>query len=395
MRFTLTFFSLPAMSNSNSNATPALILSGLPHDMHAHAVRWALQQAGAPVLWLHTFADRALQPSISMAMHPDTGLQWHGGPADGAFGAIWFRRPRHPRAAYLPHVGADDLEFVSEEWKRYDMNLFALAAGMPGAFWVNPPQAAHHAENKLVQLQAAQRCGLRFPPTLVSSDPVQIRAFAARHAPVVYKPFQTHSWQDADGRFHSTYADTVSDDQLRDDASLQLCPGIFQAQVRKRCDLRVMLIGQHMFTVKVTSPETGDVDWRATSLLEGRVQIQRDTLPAAIESSLRALMRELGLVFGCVDLVVDAEGELHFLEINQSGQFLFLEPDVPELPLLRAFSAMLMQARPDYSLDAMPAQVSLAAYLDSDHYRQWWDEVAPTIRSEGHIPGVTRETADA
>lgn len=41
-------------------------------------------------------------------------------------------------------------------------------------------------------------------------------------------------------------------------------------------------------------------------------------------------MDALGLVFGCIDLVADDHDELHFLEINQAGQFLFVEHDAPE-----------------------------------------------------------------
>ncbi len=372
---------------------PVLILSGLEHDMHAHAVRWALSQAGREARWITTWADAGLQQPVSLQCDADTGLQWHGGPPQGDFAAIWFRRPRHPSAAFLPHVHAADQAFVFGEWKRYELNLNALAAGMPGAFWVNPPQAALRAENKLVQLQAAHRCGLRFPATLVSSDPGRIRAFASVQGPIVYKPFLTHSWQDVQGRIHSSYARTVQPEQLQDDASLRLCPGIFQARVEKAHDLRVMVIGQSLFTARFDTPPDDDcVDWRAASLGE-RMRCSVATLPAALERRIQALMRELGLVFGCIDLVVDASGDAHFLEINQAGQFLFLEPDLPELPLLRAFSAMLLQARSDYDLDAVPAHVSTASYMDSDAHTQWWEAVGPTIRKDGEIPGVSRETA--
>lgn len=372
---------------------PALILSGLEHDMHAHAVRWALSQAGAQAQWISTWADAALDRPVSMQCDFADGLQWYGGPANCRFGSIWFRRPRHPSAAYLPQVNAADHAFVFNEWKRYELNLNALAGSMPGAFWVNPPDAALRAENKLVQMQAAQHCGLRFPPMLVSNDPERIRAFAAAHGPIIYKPFQTHSWQDVDGHIHSSYARTVHPEQLQDDASLRLCPGIFQSRVTKSHDLRVMMIGERVFTARFDTPPDDDcVDWRAASMGD-RMRHGVAELPSALEQTLHALMRDLGLVFGCIDLVVDAAGDVHFLEINQSGQFLFLEPDLPQLPLLRAFSAMLLQARSDYDLDAMPEQVSMAAYLASPEHAQWWDAVSPNIRKDGEIPGVSRETA--
>ena len=49
------------------------------------------------------------------------------------------------------------------------------------------------------------------------------------------------------------------------------------------------------------------------------------TLPPDVEDSLRALMSELGLVYGAVDLRLTPEGEYVFLEVNPAGEFLFSE----------------------------------------------------------------------
>ena len=108
-------------------------------------------------------------------------------------------------------------------------------------------------------------------------------------------------------------------------------------------------------------------------------------------AGLRRLMDAMGLVFGCVDLVGDADGGLHFIEINQAGQFLFVEHDVPEMPLLRAMAAMLAEARPDYALDSVAA-LSYAQFLEDPEQMAWWDSVAPGIRgADGRIPGVSEE----
>ena len=56
----------------------------------------------------------------------------------------------------------------------------------------------------------------------------------------------------------------------------------------------------------------------------------------------------MGLVFGCFDLVVTPEDEYVFLEVNQMGQFLFVERFCG-LPLLDAFSEFLLQADADFS----------------------------------------------
>lgn len=357
------------------------ILSGLPHDVHAHAVQWVLARQGVEARWLRSWADA----SPGIACDASSGLTLRC----DAPSSVWYRRPRAPRD--LPGTHPADAEFLQGEWRRYVDNLEACAEGLPGIFWANRPDRARHVENKLVQLAAARRCDLVFPATLVSSDPDAIRAFATRHGPVVYKPFQTHSWQDGDGRIFSSYARVVDDALLADDASLRLCPGIFQACVDKAHDLRVTVVGDHLFPVRIDAAGASDaLDWRADSLAGG-VTMRATALPAPVGVRLRRLFADLGIVYGSVDFAVDRAGDAHFLEVNQAGQFLFVEEAEPAVPILQAMAAMLAQGRTDYTFAPDPA-LSYAAYVASAEHRDWWDHVSDGIRGgDGGIPGVSRE----
>ncbi len=369
--------------------TRPLILSALPHDIHAAAVRWALRANGVDALWCGSLADPALAP---MSLHCDSenGLRMSGALDAAGIGAVWYRRPRDPDTFAHAHPG--DAPFLRGEWGRFLRNVHALADEGGARLWINRPAAAAAAENKLLQLRAAHRCGLRFPATLVSHDPAEIRAFVRRHDRVVYKPFLTHTWQDADsGRMFSTYARIVEPAMLEDDASLRQCPGIYQAYVDKRCDLRVTAIGERFFPARLRSQHRdGFVDWRVRQAVQG-LQAEPGELSGADEDKLRALMRELGLAFGCIDLAVDGDGRAHFLEVNQAGQFLFVEHLVPQLPLLRAMSAMLAQGRADYRLDAA-APVRYADYLASPEHATWWAQASEGLKDRSPAAaGITLE----
>jgi glutathione synthase/RimK-type ligase-like ATP-grasp enzyme len=354
-----------------------LILSSLSHDIHAHAVSWGLRCSGVEPLWVSSFADPA---AGAISLYSDDETPWRASGALGAeIGPVWYRRTRNPED--FPRVRQSDLAFVRTEWARFLKNLYLLAGDLSDRLWINPPAAAIEAENKLVQLRAARRCGVRFPATLVSNDPVEIRAFFRRHGKVIYKPFMTHSWENADGDAFSTYASILDESMLAGDESLRHCPGIYQAYVEKRSDLRVVAIGERLFTVALRSTSgQAFVDWRAHqhgTSLEATVA----ELPTGCADKLKAVMRALGIVFGCFDLALDDNGEAYFLEVNQAGQFLFLEQLVPQLPLLQAMSAMLGQGRTDYSLDPDPA-LSYAAYNASDEHAQWWQQVRPQMEAE-------------
>jgi hypothetical protein len=62
--------------------------------------------------------------------------------------------------------------------------------------------------------------------------------------------------------------------------------------------------------------------------------------PARIEYLLITLTRELGLSFAAIDLVLNQEGKYFFLEVNPSGQWLWVE-DKTGLPISDAVADWL------------------------------------------------------
>jgi hypothetical protein len=78
------------------------------------------------------------------------------------------------------------------------------------------------------------------------------------------------------------------------------------------------------------------------------------TLPPSIATCCIEVLKNLGIVFGCFDFIVTPQGAYVFLEVNEMGQFLFLE-HYASLPLLEAFSEFLLSASPDFEGSASPA----------------------------------------
>lgn len=72
----------------------------------------------------------------------------------------------------------------------------------------------------------------------------------------------------------------------------------------KASDLRVTVIGDRMFGVRINSGEL--LDWRAdyNALTYSAVE-----LTEALRARIAVYMRELGLVFGCLDFAIRSDGE--------------------------------------------------------------------------------------
>ena len=54
-------------------------------------------------------------------------------------------------------------------------------------------------------------------------------------------------------------------------------------------------------------------------------------------------MNHFGIVFGCFDFIVTPDGEYFFLEINEQGQFLWVEDANPSIKMLDTFTEFLIE----------------------------------------------------
>jgi hypothetical protein len=212
-------------------------------------------------------------------------------------------------------------------------------------FQLDPYWTKARADNKPHQLRVAQRVGLDIPETLISNDPDAVRAFAHRCGPVIMKmlvqPASTGPATD-EAEVVFTTAMTAADlDQLD---GLDLCPMIFQEQIENQLDVRVTIVGKHVFSAALdrTARGGGDPDWRRQSYaLDRAPSWAAHALPSDVADRLVRLLDALGLNYGAADLIVRPDGRHVFLELNASGAFAFLG-DGHAGPIAQAIAEVLI-----------------------------------------------------
>ncbi|MBM7130196.1 hypothetical protein [Dyella mobilis] len=326
-------------------------------DPHAAALRWALERMGVPVVHSPGLAQwRGDEVAVEIGLG-HAGLS----SATDAPISVWNRRPkaRKPKPS-LP----EDQAFIAGEWRTFYDNLVEAAAQLLPSFWINTPAAAWRTENKLVQLVAAREIGLAFPETAMGNDAAAVRRLA-QGGRVVFKTFRAHAWQEEGGL--STTTTILDNDHLPDAQVIEFCPGIYQRYVEKTSDIRVTVAGNRMLAVRMRRrSKEAYVDWRI-HVLDEDFFAEQITLPAALEQRIQALMASLGLVFGCLDFVVDADGEYQFLEVNQAGQFLFLEDMIPDIGVMRMMASFLAAGSRDYSV-VEDATLNMAEFRSTETY---------------------------
>ncbi len=231
--------------------------------------------------------------------------------ASDALAGVWWRRP-NAYAAAMPFRESLIRKFVADECRdAFEGWLHGL-----GDIVINRVSADDAASRKPYQLQAARIVGLRVPDTLITNSPTDARSFIDVHAnsAVVFKSLSGSSWQTVETRRLTEDAERMMD-------AVALAPVIFQHEIHDKLDIRVNVIDENVFAASIhTSHPSARLDWR----LDAAARCYQHELPDAVSAKLIELLKLLGLRFGAVDLVLSA-GEYTFLEINPSGQWLFVE----------------------------------------------------------------------
>ncbi len=256
----------------------------------------------------------------------------HGGTIDvTTLNALWVRRVSGLQT--LP----DGIDASHELHIRVSVEkaLEGLLVNEFNGRWVSHPVASRLAENKLLQLRAAQKAGIRIPATLVSQHPEQIRSFCAAYPGAIIKPVSSPRGVE----FVST--SVVSQELLENDDSLSLAPAIYQECVPGARHLRISVMGERCEAALV---ESEILDWR-TDLT---IPFSRYPLGDDLQRRMQVVLRELGLAMGVFDLKLIGDDEPVFLEVNPQGQFLFVEA-LAGISLADQVAAFLVdQARQDF-----------------------------------------------
>lgn len=337
-----------------------------PADLHAVVIEQALQStehhvclffsADQPTLLTHS---AWITQSLSSLKTVDKVSSYKLDPSD----VVWYRRPHRP-VVEKSRIHPEDYEFSFQENRLFFEAINVLLSQQ--GWWVNPLQAASKANAKLYQLNLAKAVGFTIPETLCSNDPEDIRGFVSRHEKhgVIYKPLCSSFWFESAG-LRAIYTSLIRTSQLPDAETLRLTPGIFQSLIKKKYELRITCFGSYAIAVKINSQKNLEtqLDWRVKQTHD--LEVTPYLLPNHIKSKLVALMQSLGIVFGCVDMIVTPENEYVFLEVNEQGQFLWIEEYLPHLPILDCFIQFMLNRSFYFHWDPKKYHYQLSDYQNS------------------------------
>lgn len=288
-----------------------------PDDTHALSIKRAMEKTGHQVTLIFTIEKHG-EPHILNAQERTSSHQ-----TTEHYDVVWWRKPR------CVSLSKNSDDRGSYNYAVRDNALFhqtVMHDIAPNAWWINAQDAANCANFKLLQLKIASECGMSIPTTLCSNDPNEIRLFMRKHQidGVMFKPL---------------FSNAIAGDLLLPmSQKLKRTPGILQVKAHKKHMVRVTCFGNYLVAVRLNTTPAGNA----------RMLIEPYTLPDDLTIKIHAFMHTTGVVFGTFDFVVTPKGEYVLLDMNEQGQFLWIEECNPALKMADIFINFLLAKSIDY-----------------------------------------------
>lgn len=315
----------------------SVLIFGHENDEHALAVRQALLSES---IACEIFCNDLYPRASTISIDPACGAADLEGPDISAvfsrFDTVWNRR-RKP--AGLP----DDIHPADRAIARSECEALLQQLRIveyPHQTWVNPEVSQFRIRGKLNQLMLAHAVGLTIPKTLISNDPVRVRAFLSDTPEAIVKAIDKQGWSE-DGTDIVLPTSPVTFHDCDDDTSISMCPMIYQERVEKAFELRIVVFGDELVCVRLDSQERTDsrTDWRSAP--PNSFPIKQIDVPRDLAGRIRAFCHRAGIIHGSFDFAIDQRGNAVFFELNVQGQSLWIEDWNPDIRILDRLVAFL------------------------------------------------------
>ena len=307
------------------------------HDKHADHVIEKLVQRAVPVFRLDLDVQSLEGTTV---LYRDGIWKFRAGNASATadeIKCVWCRRSTVSLDSDRQIDTTNGFRLWRAEWNRV---LFGFYNALSKAKWLNHIRDATLADNKYHQYTVARSCGLTHPAVISSNDKDELISFANAHGDVALKFMSQELYIAEDGSAAGLYVNKIAAGHLNDFSDMGENPVTLQPYVSKKYEVRYTYVDGKHLVCKIDSQKSAksSVDWRRYDV--ANTPHEAMTPPAHISEKVTSFMKRLNLSFGALDFIVSEDDEWWFLEVNTSGQWLWIE-DLSGLEISHAVAVSL------------------------------------------------------
>lgn len=245
-------------------------------------------------------------------------------PGNNEMAAVWYRRKISSFPVKYRLKQADfNTEYTLKRFLVDEFNSLhsLLFFTIDRHKWLNDPISEDNL-NKLHVLSLARQCGINIPFTEVVTTKAAIIHLLDKCNELIVKPVSECIFvEDADGEKYKMLTKTINKANLHL-VPEKFFPSLVQEKIIKKFEIRTFYLDGECHSMAIFSQnnrKTKD-DFRNYDNQRPNRTVPYK-LPADLELKLEQLMKALRFRTGSIDLMVDMQGNYHFLEINPEGQF--------------------------------------------------------------------------
>jgi len=249
---------------------------------------------------------------------------------------VWYRRPSEIQVDQ--ELSVADAKFVRSESSGVLSGLIYHLHNQQNV-WINDLLAMRRWRWTACQLALALDLGLSVPNTRIANFVVETSEI---RPPLCIKSINTPVFETHETMV-SVYTTRVQASELHREPDF-LNFTLVQEYVEKQYDIRVVVFGASVFAFRIDSQDNAlsQIDFRGFNPFE--LAHSLITLDQEVERKLLALVAAMGLRFAAIDLVMDQDSKVTFLEVNPNGQWLWLEK-VTGVPLVESFANYVLTCK--------------------------------------------------
>ena len=211
--------------------------------------------------------------------------------------------------------------YFQQQWYQ----LFNYLQTILKCTWINHPINTFEAENRLNQLLIAKQLGFNVPETSITNVPESGQTFLESHANnTIVKVLHHHEIisKQVSHRFLTT---SVNPDMVSKLDQLKFAPLIFQEQIPNQEEIRITIVGNKLFPVKITTNKDKNEYSDLHKIQEKDLRFQHLEIDKKFRRMCLKMNRVLGLSISSLDFIVNSSGVVYFLEVNPIGDWNWLE----------------------------------------------------------------------